>query len=187
MAQFPDVQALAAAPPDAVLHLWAGLGYYSRARNLQRSAQRVVAEFHGELPDDLRTLQSLPGIGRSTAAAILALSRGQRHAILDGNVKRVLARVHAVEGPPSKRAVEQRLWRLADRLYPHPPRVPGVSTAAWVSGAPPGPRRRTAHPTRTRRAPRAERRDAAGATARRQHLARTPPRCRHLGRAVVPP
>jgi len=118
MMHFPDVQALAAAPADAVLHLWAGLGYYSRARNLQRSAQRVVAEFHGELPDDLRTLQSLPGIGRSTAAAILALSRGQRHAILDGNVKRVLARVHAVEGPPSARAVEQRLWQLADGETP---------------------------------------------------------------------
>jgi A/G-specific adenine glycosylase len=115
---FPDVAALARAPADEVLHLWAGLGYYSRARNLQRSAQRIVAEFAGELPEDLDALQSLPGIGRSTAAAILALSHGRRHAILDGNVKRVLARVHAVEGPPSERAVEQRLWQLAEAETP---------------------------------------------------------------------
>lgn len=118
MQRFPDVAALAAAPADEVLHLWSGLGYYSRARNLQRSAQRIMSEHGGELPADHSALCELPGIGRSTAAAILALSRGLRHAILDGNVKRVLARVHAVAGAPAERAVEQQLWRLADQETP---------------------------------------------------------------------
>jgi len=118
MQRFPDVAALAVAPADEVLHLWSGLGYYSRARNLQRSAQRVVLVYGGELPADLAALCDLPGIGRSTAAAILALSRGLRHAILDGNVKRVLARVHAVEGSPAERAIQQRLWQLAEQETP---------------------------------------------------------------------
>ncbi len=116
--RFPDVAALAAAPQDEVLHLWSGLGYYSRARNLSRAAQRVCAEFGGEIPSDLETLQSLPGLGRSTAAAILALSGGARHAILDGNVKRVLARYFAVEGAPAERRVEQQLWGLAEECTP---------------------------------------------------------------------
>ena len=90
MARFPDIAALAHSPLDVVLHLWSGLGYYSRARNLHRAAQRVVADFAGELPTDLVALQSLPGIGRSTAGAILALSQGKRVPILDGNVRRVL-------------------------------------------------------------------------------------------------
>jgi A/G-specific adenine glycosylase len=115
---FPDVAALAAAPADEVLHLWSGLGYYSRARNLQLSAQRIVAAHGGELPGDLESLHALPGIGRSTAAAILALSRGLRHAILDGNVKRVLARVHSVAGSPAERAVELQLWQLAEQETP---------------------------------------------------------------------
>lgn len=118
MQRFPDVQSLADAPADDVLHLWSGLGYYSRARNLQRAAQRIVAEFNGELPGDAAMLATLPGIGRSTAAAILALSRNQKQTILDGNVKRVLARYFAVEGPPSQRAVEQRLWQLAENATP---------------------------------------------------------------------
>jgi len=118
MQRFPDVAALAAAPADEVLHLWSGLGYYSRARNLQRSAQQIMAAHGGELPADPEALCALPGIGRSTAAAILALSRGLRHAILDGNVKRVLARVHAVEGSPAERAVELRLWQLAEQETP---------------------------------------------------------------------
>lgn len=118
MQHFPDVAALAAAPADEVLHLWSGLGYYSRARNLQRSAQRIVADHGGELPTDIALLRELPGIGRSTAAAILALGSGLRHAILDGNVKRVLARVHAVAGSPAERAVESQLWQLAERETP---------------------------------------------------------------------
>jgi A/G-specific adenine glycosylase len=116
--RFPDVARLAAAPLDEVLHLWSGLGYYSRARNLHRAAQRIVAEHGGELPAELEALQALPGLGRSTAAAVLALARGERHAILDGNVRRVLARVYAVEGAPNERAVEQRLWALAEQETP---------------------------------------------------------------------
>ncbi|HTP39798.1 MAG TPA: A/G-specific adenine glycosylase [Steroidobacteraceae bacterium] len=116
--RFPTVAALAAAPPDEVLHLWSGLGYYSRARNLQRAAQQVVAAHGGELPTDFDALNALPGIGRSTAGAILALSCEQRHPILDGNVRRVLARCFGVEGPPNERAVEQQLWSLAERCTP---------------------------------------------------------------------
>jgi A/G-specific adenine glycosylase len=116
---FPDVRALADAPLDEVLHLWAGLGYYARARNLHRAAQRIRDEFGGVFPARFEDVASLPGVGRSTAGAILALGTGQRFAILDGNVKRVLARVFAVEGPPNDRAVEQRLWTLAERETPH--------------------------------------------------------------------
>jgi A/G-specific adenine glycosylase len=117
MQRFPDVRALAAAPMDEVLHLWSGLGYYSRARNLHRAAQRIV-ESGGALPTDIKRLSDLPGIGRSTAAAILALSSNARHAILDGNVRRVLARYFAVEGPVNDRRVEQALWALAERCTP---------------------------------------------------------------------
>src|ERR1700683_2122744 len=98
MAQFPDVDLLASAPLDEVLHLWTGLGYYARARNLQACAQVVVARHGGEFPVDLEAMMALPGIGRSTAGAILALSRGLRHPILDGNVRRVLARVFGLAG-----------------------------------------------------------------------------------------
>ena len=118
MARFPDLSSLAAAPLDEVLHLWSGLGYYSRARNLHRTAQRVVADFGGELPGDAETLATLPGIGRSTAAAIRALSSGERGVILDGNVRRVLARVFGVAGPATPSAVERRLWTLADECTP---------------------------------------------------------------------
>ena len=118
LARFPDVASLAAAPLDEVLHRWAGLGYYSRARNLKRAAERIAQEFGGALPVDLDTLHALPGLGRSTAAAVLALSHGARHAILDGNVRRVLARYFAVEGAPNARAVEQRLWALAEQETP---------------------------------------------------------------------
>jgi A/G-specific adenine glycosylase len=116
MARFPDVATLAAAPLDEVLHAWTGLGYYARARNLHRAAQIVVEQNGGCLPEDIATLQSLPGIGRSTASAILALARGQRHPILDGNARRVLARVFAVEGDPG--ATAARLWRLAEACTP---------------------------------------------------------------------
>lgn len=118
MARFPDIRTLADAPPDEVLHLWTGLGYYARARNLQRAAQRVRDEFGGVFPQDIDSVESLSGIGRSTAGAILALSDDARHPILDGNVKRVLSRVFAVEGSPSERAVEQRLWALAEASTP---------------------------------------------------------------------
>jgi len=114
MGRFPSVQLLADADEDAVLAHWSGLGYYSRARNLHRGAQIVRDEYHGEFPASLDEVTALPGIGRSTAGAILALSRGEHHAILDGNVKRVLSRYHAVEGWPGKREVEQRLWQLAE-------------------------------------------------------------------------
>lgn len=119
MQAFPELQSLAAAPLDAVLQHWTGLGYYARGRNLHRSAQRLCADFDGELPQDLATLQSLPGIGRSTAGAILALAYGQRQPILDGNVKRVLCRYQALEGWPGKTEVSQQLWALSEALTPH--------------------------------------------------------------------
>jgi A/G-specific adenine glycosylase len=115
---FPGVQVLAAAPLDQVLGLWSGLGYYARARNLHKAAGMVAEVHDGELPQDIETLMSLPGIGRSTAGAILALSSDQRHPILDGNVKRVLARHFAVAGWPGERAVEQRLWALSASCTP---------------------------------------------------------------------
>src|SRR5258708_25044914 len=105
MARFPDVESLAAAPLDEVLHLWTGLGYYARARNLRACAQALVTHHGGEFPEDIEAVTALPGVGRSTAGAILALSRGRRHPILDGNVKRVLARVFGIAGDPSSAAV----------------------------------------------------------------------------------
>ena len=118
MARFPDLRTLAAAPRDEVLHLWSGLGYYSRARNLHRTAQLVAADCGGELPADAAALATFPGIGRSTAAAIRALSAGERAVILDGNVRRVLARVFSVTGFTTQRAVEKRLWDLAEACTP---------------------------------------------------------------------
>ena len=118
MQRFPDVAKLAAAPLDEVLHLWSGLGYYSRARNLHRSAQRVVSEHGGELPGEADTLAELPGIGRSTAAAIVALAFERRASILDGNVRRVLARYFAIAGPPGESATERELWHRAEQCTP---------------------------------------------------------------------
>lgn len=118
MQRFPDVQSLAAAPIDEVLHLWTGLGYYARARNLHRAAQRIVAEHGGVFPNTIDAVQSLPGIGRSTAGAILALSGSQRHPILDGNVKRVLTRYFGIEGFPGELAIERKLWSVADACTP---------------------------------------------------------------------
>lgn len=118
LARFPDVRVLAAAPLDEVLHLWTGLGYYARARHLHRAAQQVCTHHDGEFPQDFASVTELPGIGRSTAGAILALALDERHPILDGNVKRVLARVFAIEGPPTECSVEQRLWALADACTP---------------------------------------------------------------------
>ncbi len=116
--RFPDVKQLAAADLDEVLQLWSGLGYYSRARNLHRAAQQVVAEHGGRFPQEREVLETLPGIGRSTAAAIAAFAYGRREAILDGNVKRVLARYGAVAGFPGDKKAADRLWALAETLLP---------------------------------------------------------------------
>lgn len=109
----PDLPALADAPRDQVLALWSGLGYYARARNLHAAAQLCVELHDGELPRDSDALLALPGIGRSTAGAILAQAWGDRFAILDGNVKRLLARYHGIEGWPGTPAIEKRMWELA--------------------------------------------------------------------------
>ncbi|MCY1501072.1 Adenine DNA glycosylase [compost metagenome] len=118
MDALPTVQALAAAPEDEVLHLWTGLGYYTRARNLQKAAEIVVARHGGEFPRSVEQLTELPGIGRSTAGAIASLSMGLRAPILDGNVKRVLARYVAQEGYPGEPKVAKQLWQVAERLTP---------------------------------------------------------------------
>ena len=126
MRSYPDVTALAAAPLDDVLHHWSGLGYYARARNLHKAAGRIRDDHGGEFPRAFAEVIDLPGIGRSTAGAILSLSRDERHPILDGNVKRVLARYHAVAGWPGKTAVSNALWALADR------HTPDVRVAAYT-------------------------------------------------------
>jgi len=119
MARFPDVTSLAAADQDEVLHLWTGLGYYARGRNLHKAARVVVEEHGGEFPvHSLEAMAALPGIGRSTAGAIIAQSTGRRAVILDGNVKRILTRLHAVQGWPGRPAVERRLWALAEHYTP---------------------------------------------------------------------
>ena len=127
-ARFPDIASLAAGSEDEVLRLWSGLGYYSRARNLHHAAQLVVERHGGRFPDALADIASLPGIGRSTAAAIAGFAFGARAAILDGNVKRVLARHFLVAGFPGERAVEQQLWALAESL------VPARDNAAYIQG-----------------------------------------------------
>lgn len=128
IAQFPNLHALAEASQDDVLAQWSGLGYYSRARNLHKAARQVVDHHAGNFPLDVHALQSLPGIGRSTAAAIAALAYGQTHAILDGNVKRVLARHAGVSGWPGDKAAETRLWALAEA------RLPNTNIEAYTQG-----------------------------------------------------
>lgn len=118
MARFPNVSALAVAPIDDVMQAWSGLGYYSRARNLHRAANVIVREHDGVFPETAEALATLPGVGRSTAAAIASLAHGQRCAILDGNVKRVLCRCFAIEGDPASSSVERSLWTLAESLAP---------------------------------------------------------------------
>ena len=118
MASFPDVLALADAELDTVLSHWSGLGYYARARNLHRAAGVIRDEHGGLFPRDFDAVEGLPGIGRSTAGAILSLAHGDRFAILDGNVKRVLARHAAVDGWPGKTSVHKRLWDIADARTP---------------------------------------------------------------------
>lgn len=118
MKSFPDVSALAAADIDDVLHHWSGLGYYARARNLHKAAVIIKDEHDGQFPVTFEEIDSLPGIGRSTTGAILALSRDERHPILDGNVKRVLARYHAVDGWPGNSSVLNTLWQRAEQYTP---------------------------------------------------------------------
>ena len=118
LAAYPDLAALAAAPLEQVLGYWAGLGYYARARNLHRCAVVVQTQFGGQFPADAAIIAMLPGIGRSTAAAISVFAFGQRAAILDGNVKRVLSRCFGVDGVPGTAATDARLWALTDELLP---------------------------------------------------------------------
>jgi A/G-specific adenine glycosylase len=119
LARFPDISSLARAEEDEVLQQWSGLGYYSRARNLHAAARGVMAQHNGVFPRQAEIIATLPGIGRSTAAAIAAFCFGQRHAILDGNVKRVFARCFGVEGWPGLSSVENRLWAQAEALLPY--------------------------------------------------------------------
>lgn len=116
--RFPEVESLAAAGRDEVLSGWTGLGYYARARNLHKAAIVIKEQFSGRFPDRFEQVIGLPGVGRSTAGAILSLAYGQRHPILDGNVKRVLARYHGVSGWPGETAVAAKLWGYAERHTP---------------------------------------------------------------------
>ncbi|HEK2980120.1 TPA: A/G-specific adenine glycosylase [Proteus mirabilis] len=118
IARFQNVSALAKAPLDEVLHLWTGLGYYARARNLHKAAQHIVDKHQGQFPDTFEDVCALPGVGRSTAGAILSLSLKKPYPILDGNVKRVLARCYAVEGWPGKKEVENKLWEISEQVTP---------------------------------------------------------------------
>lgn len=132
--RFPDIPALAAAGLDEVLHHWTGLGYYARARNLHRATGMIVDAHDGKFPRAFDAVHALPGIGASTAGAILAFAFGQRHVILDGNVKRVLTRYHAIQGWPGKREIEKRLWALAERHTPRS-RVRAYTQAIMDLGA----------------------------------------------------
>jgi A/G-specific adenine glycosylase len=134
VARFPTIRSLARADINAVLHLWSGLGYYARARNLHRAAQILMRDYGGRMPPDFEAVVSLPGIGRSTAGAILAQAYGQRHPILDGNVKRVFARYHAIAEPLQGSAVERRLWELAEYHTPRA-RVADYTQAIMDIGA----------------------------------------------------
>ena len=131
---FPDLASLAAANQDNVLSHWSGLGYYARARNLHKAAQRVRDDHDGQFPSSVDDAIDLPGIGRSTAGAILSLALGQRHAILDGNVKRVLARHEAIGGWPGKTSVADKLWQAAERNTPQK-RVSDYTQAIMDLGA----------------------------------------------------
>lgn len=119
LGRFPDIGSLAGAELDEVLRHWSGLGYYSRARNLHRAACLVQERHGGRFPRDFEHILALPGIGRSTAAAVSVFAFGERRAILDGNVKRVLARCFGIEGFPGKKEVEEALWKKAGQLLPH--------------------------------------------------------------------
>lgn len=132
--RFPTIQSLADAPEQEVLRLWQGLGYYSRARNLQATARVIVSEFGGTIPSNSETLLKLPGIGRYTAGAIASIAFGRRAAILDGNVTRVLCRVDRIESDPRERGTVQELWRRAGELLPRT-RVGDFNSALMELGA----------------------------------------------------
>ena len=119
IAHLPDLKTLATADQDQVLHLWSGLGFYARARNLQAAAKQIMAEHNGVFPQDQRALEALPGIGRSTAGAIRVQAFAQRAPILDGNVKRVLTRFYGITEWPGTRKIETQLWAKATALLPH--------------------------------------------------------------------
>jgi A/G-specific adenine glycosylase len=135
MASFPTVSSLAAASEEQVLAHWSGLGYYARGRNLHRAARLIVENYHGEFPQQFAQLLALPGIGRSTAAAICALAYHQRHAILDGNVKRLLARHGAIAGWTGDKKIEAQLWQLAEQLLPADDEVKSGSAIAIYTQA----------------------------------------------------
>ncbi len=118
---FPNIATLATATEEQVLSHWSGLGYYARGRNLHRAAQIIAEKYHGDFPRDFRQIIELPGIGRSTASAVCALAFHERHAILDGNVKRLLARYCGIEGWAGNKKVEAQLWQQAELLLPLPP------------------------------------------------------------------
>jgi len=134
MSIFPTLKSLAEAKEDAVLHLWTGLGYYSRARNLHRTAKLIQENFHGIFPDTLDALQELPGIGRSTAAAILSIAFQKPATILDGNVKRVLSRLFAITEWPGEKETLEKLWKIAEKLTPNE-RVDDYTQAMMDIGA----------------------------------------------------
>ncbi|WP_100657744.1 A/G-specific adenine glycosylase [Alteromonas flava] len=119
MQRFPTITDLASAPQDDVLHLWTGLGYYARARNLHTAAKLITEQHGGQFPTEIEKVLALPGIGRSTAGAILSIAEQQAHPILDGNVKRVLARYFAVDGWPGKQAIANTLWQYAEEVLPN--------------------------------------------------------------------
>lgn len=126
--QFPDINSLALASLDAVLSLWSGLGYYARGRNLHRAAQIIVDQYNGIFPHDLKLIQQLPGVGRSTAAAIAVFAYGEEYAILDGNVKRVFARYFGINGYPGAKDTETLLWQKAEELIPRKDIVGKIQT-----------------------------------------------------------
>lgn len=134
MQRFPTLAALAQADEDAVLHSWAGLGYYSRARNLHRAAKWMMQACQGQFPDTLETVQQLPGVGRSTAGAILSIAFKKKAAILDGNVKRVLTRFAGITDPINDKTVESKLWELAEQYTPQQ-RVDDYAQAMMDLGA----------------------------------------------------
>ena len=126
--QFPDINSLALAPLDAVLSLWSGLGYYARGRNLHRAAQMIVEQYNGIFPRDLKLIQQLPGVGRSTASAIAVFAYGEECAILDGNVKRVFTRYFGIDGYPGGKDTETLLWQKAEKLTPKKSSVGQIQT-----------------------------------------------------------
>lgn len=133
--RFPTLSSLANADIDEVIQLWSGLGYYARARNLHRCAQIIEEEYLGKFPKDLMLLQKLPGIGRSTAGALLALAFSQPASILDGNVKRVLTRFHTITGWPGLSQINKQLWTLAEHYSPNNPSIRPYTQAMMDLGA----------------------------------------------------